>query len=229
MIVDVDNKTLFYAFRNSKSSNIRLHDIVTRLFWLQVDLDFSLNLRWVCFADIKESDDLSRATSDEYIRLTEVAFASLWASWEGFDMDLMATTASSLRIPVGVLGAGDRLPFYSRYNTGGSSGVDVFSQDISVMPNKSRKCFGFCFPPLTMVGIVLQRMEERRAHAVVVVPDQKFQWFTKLAGATVRSQWVSAPGEDGKFFRLHHQKNRVPYRFHTWGMRAVEVDFRERK
>ena len=119
-------------------------------------------------------------------------------------MDLMATTASSHRIPVGVVGAGDRLPFHSRYNTDECSGVDVFGQHVSVMPDTSRQYFGFGFPIPTTVGVVLQHMEERQAHAVVEVPDQKLQRFTKLAGAMVPSRLVSEPGDDRQFFQLQH-------------------------
>ena len=226
VVVDVDNQTVFYAFRKGKSPNARMHEVITSLFWLQVDLDFSLNLRWVCSADNKEADDLSRANGEEYVRLTQGAFATLWESWGGFDMDLMATTASTQRIPEGVQGAGEKLPFFSRYHTEESAGVDVLSQDVSKMPSSSRECFGFCFPPPSMVGVVLQHLAERRAHAVILVPDLKLQWFPKLAEATVRSQPVSGPGEDSQFFRSHHQRNRIAHRFHKWGMRAVEVDFR---
>lgn len=140
-------------------------------------------------------------------------------------MDLMATTAKSQRIPEGVQGAGEQLPFYSRYHTEASTGVDVLSRHVSKMPDSSRECFGFCFPPPSMIGIVLQHLEERKPHAVILVPDLKLQWFTRLAGATIRSLRASEPGGVSQFFRLH-QKNRVQRRFHKWGMRAVEVDFR---
>lgn len=53
VVVDVDNQTVFYDFRKGKSSNARLHEVITSLFWLQVELDFSLNLRWVRSADNK--------------------------------------------------------------------------------------------------------------------------------------------------------------------------------
>lgn len=88
-------------------------------------------------------------------------------------MDLMARTASAQRIPEGVQGAGEKLPFFSRYHTEASAGVDMLSQDVSRMPDFSRECFGFCFPPPIMVGVVLQHLEERRAHAVILVPDLK--------------------------------------------------------
>lgn len=227
VVVDVDNQSVFYAFREGKSGNTRMHEVNTSLFWLQVDLDFTLNLRWVRSEDNKEADELSRASGEEYVRLSQGAFDALWDNWGGFDVDLMATTASTHRVPLGRPGAGRQLPFFSRYNTEGSAGVDVLSQDVSMMPDFSKECFGFCFPPPSMVGVVLQHLEEKGAHAVVVIPDAKLHWFPKLQAATVRSQQVAEPGGGGQFFRLHHQRNKVTHRFHKWGMRAVEVDFRE--
>lgn len=59
-LVDVDNKTLYYAFKKGRAKDSRMHEIITQLFWLQVSADFTLELRWVCSADNKEADDLTR-------------------------------------------------------------------------------------------------------------------------------------------------------------------------
>lgn len=226
VVVDVDNQALFYAHRKGKSGNRRIHEVISELFWLQMEVDFTLTLRWVRSEDNKEADDLSRPAAEEYVRLEPLAFGVLWSTFGGFDMDLMATTASAQRIPAGNVGEGSSLPFYSRYNTAGSSGTDVLSQNINKMPGSQRECFGFCFPPTSMVGVVLQHLEEQKAHAVVVVPDRKDSWYPLLQGATVQAQSVSARGENGQFFRYHHKKGKVPYGFRLFGMRAVEVDFR---
>ena len=37
----------------------------------------------------------------------------------------------------------------------------------------------------------------------------------------------SREGGVGTFFRMHHQKGRVSFVFRQWGMRGVEVDFRQ--
>ena len=47
-VVDVDNKTMHYAFKNRRSRNTQTHDFITKLFWLQVKEDSTLELRWVC-------------------------------------------------------------------------------------------------------------------------------------------------------------------------------------
>lgn len=226
VVVDVDNQALFFANKKGKSGNRRIHEVICALFWLQMEVDFSLILRWVRSEDNKEADDLSRPAAEEYVRLEPHAFGDLWRRFGDFDMDLMATTASAQRIPTGNVGEGSALAFYSRFNTAGSAGMDVLSQDVSTMPGSQQACFGFCFPPTSMVGVVLQHLEEREAHAVVLVPDRKDSWYPLLQGATVQAQTVTASGESGQFFRYHHKKGKVPYVFRKFGMRAVEVDFR---
>ena len=142
-------------------------------------------------------------------------------------MDLMSTDTSVQWIPGGGQDADRPLPFYSRYHTDGTAGVDVLSQDVSHMPGSANACFGFCFPPPQTIAVVLQHIQGCEARAVVVVPVDRQSWFPRLAAATVRSVPVAAKGGAGTFFRMHHQKGRVSFVFRQWGMRAVEVDFRQ--
>ena len=76
-----------------------------------------------------------------------------------------------------------------------------------------------------MVGVILQHIAECKARAVLIVPDQKHAWFPLIDEATVRLVEVSMVGDDSAFFRVHHQRGRVPFAFTRWAMRAVEVDF----
>ena len=94
LVVDVDNTTMFHAFRKGRARDERMHDLITSLFWLQVDADFTLKLKWVWSADDKDADDLTRPGAVEYVRLEQRCFGRLWEEWGGFDMDLMATDTS---------------------------------------------------------------------------------------------------------------------------------------
>ena len=71
-----------------------MHELVGKLFWLQVDFDFALYLRWVPSAENAEADKLTRPESWEYIRLSQPRFDEPWAEWGGFDLDLMASSVS---------------------------------------------------------------------------------------------------------------------------------------
>lgn len=224
VLLDVDNKVLHDSLRRGRARNTLMHDVITQLFWMQVDCDFTLKLRWVDSESNAEADRLSRQSSDEFIRLDESVFGEL-SKWAGtFDMDLMATPASAhYRWDAGRC-TGVPLPFYSRFHTQGCAGVDVLTQDVSRMPDSQMPCFGFCFPPTSMVGVVLQHLEECRARAVVIVPDRKLSWFPRLASAMVRCKEISAPFGISSFFRIDHRAGRQPFSF-KWGMLAVEVNF----
>ena len=128
-------------------------------------------------------------------------------------MDLMATGTPVQWIP-GVRRDADRaLPFYSRYHTAGTAGVDVLDQYVSHMPDSANACFDFCFPPPQMVAVVLQHMQGCKARAVVMVPVDRQPWFPLLAAVIVRSIPVAANVGADTFFRMHHQKGRVSFVF----------------
>ena len=89
LVVDVDNTTMFHAFRKGRARDERIHDLIKSLFWLHVDSDFTLKLKWVCSADNKDADDLTRLEAVEHVRLEQRFFGCLWEKWGGFYMDLM--------------------------------------------------------------------------------------------------------------------------------------------
>ena len=78
LVVDVDNTTMFHAFRKGRARNERMHDLIKSLFWLQVDSDFALKLKRVCSADNKDADDLTRPGAAEHVRLEQRYFGRLW-------------------------------------------------------------------------------------------------------------------------------------------------------
>lgn len=224
LVSDIDNKVFHDSFKRGRAKNTLMHGMIIDLFWLQVEYDFMLKLRWVNSKANAEADALSRPGSDDYVRLDEEVFGKLW-SWAGsFDMDLMATPASVQKKWIEGVRTQENLPFYSRYRTQGCAGVDVLTHNIR-MPGSSDKCFGFCFPPTNMVGVVLQHLEECQARAVMIVPDQKQSWFPRLARGLVKSRTLSTPTGPSPFFRVHHQRGREPFKFKKWNMLAVEVNF----
>ena len=141
-------------------------------------------------------------------------------------MDLMATNTSAQYASIeGGLGR-QRLPFYSRFHTNNTAGVDVFSHNVSHMPGSLQKCFGYCFPQPSLVGVMLAHISKCEARALVVVPNTRASWFPMIAGAGVRSVQFASQGAGSQFLRVHHQRGADPYTYGRGGMRAVEVDFR---
>ena len=144
----------------------------------------------------------------------------------GIDMDLMTTDTSVQYAPIEGGLECQRLPFYSRFRTNNTSGVDVFSHNVSHMPGSLQKCFGCCFPQPSLVGVVFAHISKCEAKAVIVVPNTRASWFPMINGARVRSVEIASQGAGSQFFRVHHQREAEPYTFGRGGMRAVEVEFR---
>ena len=155
LVSDVDSKVLHDAFRRGRASNTLIHDMITNLFWLQIEQDFTLKLRWESSKANAEADRISRPGSDDFVRIDEQTFGELcqWAG-ETVTMDLMATPASVHKMWDARGCTEADLPFYSRYHTPGCAGVDVLTHDLRFMPGSAtQECFGFCFPPTSMVGV----------------------------------------------------------------------------
>ena len=89
------------AFKKGRSRNTLTHDLITKLFWLQVKEDFTLKLRWVCSEANWAADSLTRPERTEHVRLSQAAFDRLWETWGGVDMDLMAIDISAQSAPIG--------------------------------------------------------------------------------------------------------------------------------
>ena len=127
--MDVDNKAInkamFYAVQRGWAPNEQMHKLVCNLFWLQVHADFTLKLRWIPSGENSEVDRMTRPDAWEHVRLRQSHFDKLWITWKGFDMDLMASTASAQRPPTTSGLTSEALPFYSRFHTDGTSGIDV--------------------------------------------------------------------------------------------------------
>ena len=73
-------------------------------------------------------------------------------------MDLMATDTSAQSAPIGGGLERQKLPFYSRFHTNNTVGVNVFSHNVNHMSGSLRKCFSYCFPQLSLVEVVLAHM-----------------------------------------------------------------------
>ena len=141
-------------------------------------------------------------------------------------MDVMATDTSAQYTPIEGGWERQKLPFYSRFHTNNIAGVDVFSHNVSHMLGSLQKCFGYCFPQPSLVGVVLAHISKCEAGPVIVVPNTRASWFPMIEGAGVRSVQIASQGAGSKFFRVNHQCGAEPYTFGRGGMRAVEVDSR---
>ena len=67
--------------------------------------------------------------------------------------------------------------------------------------------FGYCFPQLYLVGVVMVYISKYKARAVVVVPNTRpgVVVFDDKE-SSVRSVQITSQGEDSQFLRAHHQR-----------------------
>lgn len=221
VIMDVDSQAVQGAFNRGRSRSREMHDLLILLFDLQVRHQFRLSLKWVPTAENARADAISRPSREAVIQLSATAFMALWDELGPFNIDLMACEASAHVSPL----TGVQLPFFSHYRCPRSAGVDVFAQNVAVLPGSSAPAFGFCFPPPIMAGHVVQHLAECRAHAVVVVPDLKPYWFPVVRHASVRSVQV-APVNARDAFLWPSPRGLRPWRYPRWAMVAYELDFR---
>ena len=223
LVMDVDNRSVVDAFKKGRSRNPTTHAMLEKLFELQVAEGFWLSLRWVPTADNTSADAIARPGRDEIIRLRSTTFRQLRAFFGELTVDLMASSENAQQGQTGGTGEQRRLPFFSRYQCEGSTGVDVFRHNVAVNPGGQEAAFGYCFPPPVMVGHIVQHMAECRARAVIVIPNVREHWFPRVHRATVRS--LAIP-KIGSFGFPHHQDGVRDHVFIRYGMRAAEVDFR---
>ena len=83
-MVYVDNTTMVHTFRKGRAGDERMHDLIKSLFWLQVDSDFTLELKWVCSTHNRDADDLTRPGAVEHVRLEQRCSAAYGKSGEFF-------------------------------------------------------------------------------------------------------------------------------------------------
>lgn len=223
VLIDVDSQSVVGSFNRGRAKNRNMHDVLIRMFDLQIAYDFLLSLTWVPTAANGVADAISRPSREAIIQLSPAAFRKLWEEFGPFDIDLMACDASAQRSPV----SGAPLPFFSRYHCEGTAGVDVLAQNLAVLPGTAVPAFGFCFPPPVMAGHIVQRLQECRAHAVILVPGVKAYWFPRVQLASVRSVVVAAANTGGVFRWPSTDGTFKPWKYPRWSMVAYEVDFRK--
>ncbi|CAB1114975.1 unnamed protein product [Ectocarpus sp. CCAP 1310/34] len=136
---------------------------------------------------------------------------------------LLSLNASAQRSPA----SGSPLPFFSHFDCPGAAGVDVLARDVAVAPGTVEEAFGFCFPPLVMVGHVIQHLAECKARAVAVVPDRQEYWFPLVRHAAVHRREVAPAAASGVFRWPCADDSLRPWQYSFSAMTAYEDDFRQ--
>ena len=206
VIADVDKLTVVRNVWKGRARDATVHRLLRALFDLQMREGFWLRLRWTQFEANVEADGITPLGRDVFVPLRPHVFAELWSFFGAFNIDLMASPASTHCIPATTQGAGNKLPCFTRDACDGSVGVVFFAQDVSRVPGETAHAFGLCFPPTALANPVVQHLAEQRAHAVVLLPSVACLWEPRMGITRKRFVTVTSQGDKSVFSVEHHQR-----------------------
>lgn len=116
---------------------------------------------------VSGADALSRQRDETDCQLSPVVFAKLCKVFGVVEVDRFATAASAQWVE------GVRLPYWSLWADGLAAGIDGLSADW-------RGVFNYAFPPVALVGRVLQLAAAQKAKVLLIAPKWPAQWWWPL-------------------------------------------------
>jgi hypothetical protein len=168
-----DSISTYSVVHNGGSSrSARLTAIVRRLLVFCMAFDITFASQYVgSGVIIRSGADLLSRTADvsDGCKLNPVLFGKLWGLWGPFAVDMFASTATVQTAP-----GGPALPYWSLLADGFSEGVDAMTA------RWHGRGTVYAFPPVKLVGEVLQLLVEQRARAVLIAPCWEAQWWWPL-------------------------------------------------
>ena len=174
----VDNMNLLNFWNNEGGKNLSLTDEIKTLFLLCLNLNVSLNLYYLP-SKCMPADAPSRFSSDIDCCLSE-------SSWRLVDRTFGPHTVDMMAIPSNVRAdsQGHSLKFFSPFPCEGSSGINVFSQQLSPAE------IYYIFPPFVLIGPLLKFLLPCQAPTTIVIPGVYKTWPTPLAYLLAHS-WLT--------------------------------------
>ena len=163
----IDNSNLISFWNNEGGKSIALSNEIKDLFSLSVNLNISLRMTYVP-SDSNSADSPSRFYSDLDCTLSQVTSSQVESQLGLHSFDLMATQSNVMKDA-----SGRDLRFFSPLPMQGSSGVNVFSQDLSPYENY------YVFPPFVLIGPLLRFCQAKYLRVTFITPDvfpRKYWW-----------------------------------------------------
>ena len=213
LICKVDNQVLKAVWeRKGTSQNLVLNNIGKQIFWLQYLGQFYISLQYVKSED-NVADKFTRQSPGLEATISQQVFNSIWERWGPFKWDLMASAATVKRNP-----NGKKLAFFSRFFEETSAGIDLFAQNLEWVED------AYCFPPIPMIGMVLNFLRKQKKDCVVVLPAINASWVNLVSAHMVDLLEISKPFQTTQFSVLNKSGQRVPKQY-PHSMIAVKLCF----
>ena len=188
--VDVltDSMALIGAWNRQGSKNTSFNALLTELFRITVDFDLELQLQYVNTKD-NPADAPSRSLTKQDAKLAGPFWRMVEDAYGPHSCDLMALDSNCM-----VSSDGTPLRHFTPYATPGSSGINVFTQDIT------REFNPYVFPPLPMIPPLLAFLQENAVHqCTVVLPSTPFKqpWWPIVVQSSGSCLRLAVKGQKG--------------------------------
>lgn len=166
-----DSISTYWIVRSGGSRSARLNIIARRIVVYCDVFNIHLAVEYVGAGVIIKSgaDALSRSGDESECSLNAGVYRRLWKLFGGWDVDRFASGGSAqLHVDTG-----RRLPYWALYADGAAEGIDSLSAHWGGRKN-------YAFPPVKIVGHVVELVIEQQATTVLIAPKWESQWWWSL-------------------------------------------------
>ena len=213
LVCKVDNQVLKAVWeRKGTSQNLALNSIGKQIFWMQYLGQFFISLAYVRSEDNK-ADIYTRQSPGLEASLSKQAFLQIWNKWGPFEWDLMASSSNVQRDP-----QGRKLSFFSRFYDLSSKGTNLFDQDLNWIKQP------YCFPPLPLVGMVLNFLKQNKLDCILILPAINAPWVNLASQFIEDLMVISRPFDNQHFSVLNQSGKRIPKKY-PYTMIAAKLSF----
>uniref|UniRef100_A0A8W8MKM7 Tyr recombinase domain-containing protein n=1 Tax=Magallana gigas TaxID=29159 RepID=A0A8W8MKM7_MAGGI len=156
----VDNKALVHVWENQGGKDVRFNNIMKSIFVFTEKNNVDLKLHFIPSGD-NAADGPSRSLSFQDCQLSEKSWSEIQLAYGPHSVDLMALDSNVM-----LNERGEKLRHFTQGPSPLSSGINVFSQDVSLEDNP------YVFPPFCLISVLLKFLESQRVRkCTVVVPE----------------------------------------------------------
>ncbi|KAK3748550.1 hypothetical protein QZH41_010223, partial [Actinostola sp. cb2023] len=176
----VDNQCLVQAWRTQAARAGPFSDALKELYSTVADQNIHLAVSYISSGE-NPADEPSRKLSPADCKLAPHLWSLLqehprFGGPSGRSIDLNALDSNTQDGK-----DGKPLPHFTPYPMPGSSGVDIFAQDLSSPESDPLLRNLYVFPPIILIGPVIRLLQENNCSSTIVIPDvrpRRYWWPT---------------------------------------------------
>ena len=215
--VFVDNMPLLHAWENQKGKDPRLNQMMKELYKVCQECNICLKLHYInSKGNPADSGSRSISLSDSTLSLEKWQIVE--KAFGPHSVDLMALDSNCMRDSDGV-----PLRHFTPYPTPGSSGVNVFCQEINKEENP------YVFPPFNLILPILKLLSDQKVSVcTMVVPDFPCRpvWWPLLWSYVVDWFVLAKQTEVGAILTPSKQGFKIDSNGLKWNLFATRLRFR---